>query len=185
MNDEPENSSPTALTIGLVEIFTGEGKGKTSAALGVALRALGYGLKVCIIYFMKGDYPYSEQKVLSRLPNINLTRFGKRGFVDPKNIKEEDRKQAREALEAARDAVTSGKYDVVVLDEVNVATAWDILDTSDVVQLIKKKPPNVELILTGRYADDRLIELADMVTEMKEIKHPHNRGISAREGIDY
>lgn len=184
-NDELCNSSPASLTTGLVEVFTGDGRGKTSAALGVALRALGYGLRVCIIYFMKGNYPYSEQKILSKLPNINLIRFGGRHFINPNKIKEADREQAREALEAARKAITNGNYDVVILDEVNIAASWDLLPTDDVVQLVKEKPKNVELILTGRSADSRLIELADLVTEMKEIKHPYKQGILAREGIDY
>lgn len=185
MNSDSENSSTASLTKGLVEIFTGNGKGKTSAALGVALRALGHGLKVCIIYFMKGGYPCSEQKILSRLPNISLTRFGQAYLIDPTNIKEDDREQAHKALEAAHDAITSGKYDVVILDEVNIAAAWNLVAVDDVARLIKEKPPNVELILTGRYADNKLIDLADVVTEMREIKHPYNRGILAREGIDY
>ena len=183
--NESHDLPSASLTTGLVEIFTGDGKGKTSAALGVALRALGYGLRVSIIYFMKGGFPSSEQKVLSQLPNVNLSRFGGMHFIDPNNVEEADKTQAREALKAVRKATTSGKYDVVILDEVNVATAWGLLSTDDVIQLIKDKPKKVELILTGRYADDKLIELADVVTEMKEIKHPYKKGLLSREGIDY
>jgi cob(I)alamin adenosyltransferase len=171
--------------MGLVEIFTGNGKGKTSAALGVVLRALGHGWRVHIVYFMKGGYPYGEQKALSQLPNISFARFGQEGFVDPANIKPEEREQARQALEEARRAVLSGEYDLVVLDEVNIAAAWNLVDVKDVIELIKQKPEKVELILTGRYADEKLIELADLVTEMKEIKHPYRKGISARRGIEY
>jgi cob(I)alamin adenosyltransferase len=172
-------------TKGLVEVFTGNGKGKTSAAFGVVLRALGHGLRVCIIYFMKGDYPYGEQKVLSQLPNVSFMRFGQMSFVDPLNIKEEEKQQASEALKAAREAMLSGENDVVVLDEVNVASAWGLVKVEDVMNLIREKPEGVELILTGRYADARLIELGDVVTEMVEVKHPYRKGLLSRAGIDY
>ena len=185
MNNKPRRTSPAPLATGLVEIFTGDGKGKTSAALGIALRALGYGIRVCVIYFMKGDYPCSEQKVLSSLPNIDIIRFGGKRFVNPNKIGKNDIEQARKALKAAQKAITNGKYDVIILDEVNIATAWNLLPTDDVIKLVKEKPENVELILTGRSADSRLVELADVVTEMKEIKHPYKQGILAREGIDY
>ena len=170
---------------GLVQIFTGDGKGKTSAALGVAIRALGHGLRVHITSFMKGDYPYGEQQILALLPNISLARFGHQDFVDPANVKPEEKEQAGQALEDARRAVLSGDYDLVVLDEVNIAAAWNLVDVSDVVELVRQKPDNVELILTGRYADERLIEIADLVTEMREIKHPYKKGIPGRAGIDY
>ena len=170
---------------GLVEIFTGNGKGKTSAALGIALRALGHNLRVHIIFFMKGDYPYNERKVLAQLPNISFSIFGQDYFVDPTNVKPEEKEEAGRALSKAREIIHSGNYDVVILDEVNVATAWKLLEISDVLDLIKNKPKNVELILTGRYADERLINSADLVTEMVAIKHPYNRGIKARSGIDF
>ncbi len=170
---------------GLVEVFTGNGRGKTTAALGVALRALGHGLRVCVIYFMKGDFPYGEQKALSQLANLSFTRFGREGFIEPTNLKPEDSEQAAQALRAARQAVLDGKYDLVVLDEVNLAVAWKLVDVADVIELIKQKPDNVEIILTGRYADNKLIELADLVTEMVEVKHPYTEGVLARRGIDY
>jgi cob(I)alamin adenosyltransferase len=182
---QAEILSPQPFTKGLIEIFTGNGKGKTSAALGVVLRALGHGLRVCIIYFMKGDYPYGEQSILSQLPGVSFFRFGQMSFVDPQNIKEEERQQADEALKVAREAMLSGKYDVVVLDEVNIAAAWGLVGVGEVVNLIREKPEGVELILTGRYADSKLIELADVVTEMVEIKHPYRRGMLSRAGIDY
>ena len=169
----------------MVEIFTGNGKGKTSAALGTVLRALGHGLQVHIVYFMKGRYPYGEQKVLSQLPNVSFSRFGQDYFVDPANIKGKERGQAKKALEEAYKAMTSGKYDLIVLDEVNLAAAWGLISVDDVIELIQKRPQNVELILTGRYADPRLIELADLVTEMVEIKHPYRKGVLSRKGIDY
>lgn len=174
-----------AFTKGLVQIFTGEGKGKTSAALGTAIRALGHGLRVGIFVFMKGDYPYSEWNFLSNLPNVKIVRFGFRTFTDPQNIKPEEAAQARKALAAAREAMLSGNFDLVILDEVNVVTAWKLVAVDEVVKLIRGKPVNVELILTGRYADQKLIELADLVTECVKIKHPYDKGIGARAGIDY
>jgi len=170
---------------GLVELFTGNGRGKTSAALGTALRALGCGLRVHIIYFMKGGFPYNEQKALAHLPNVSYERFGGSHFVNPNNVRPEDKEEARKALDAARKAMLSGNYDVIILDEVNIATAWGLVDTTEVVELIKQKPENVELILTGRYAPKELVELADLVTEMVKVKHPYDKGIASREGIDY
>jgi len=170
---------------GLVEVFTGNGKGKTSAALGTAIRALGHNLRVYIIFFMKGRYPYGEREILSRLPNIGFSVFGEDYFVDKDNIKPEEKEDAREALNKAREVINSGNYDVVILDEINVAAGWNLLDTDDVLQLIENKPKNVELILTGRYADKRLIEAADLVTEMVKVKHPYDRGVKARRGIEY
>ena len=170
---------------GLVTVFTGNGKGKTSAALGIVLRALGHGLKVRIVAFMKGDFPYGEDKALEKLPNVSLERFGPPGFCDPANVKEEDRAEASRALQAAQEAVSQGKYDVVVLDEVNVASAWGLIPLEEVLELVKKKPPQVDLVLTGRYADGRLVDLADIVTEMVEVKHPFRSGVKARRGIDF
>jgi len=178
-------SSSESFKKGLVQIFTGDGKGKTSAALGVALRALGHGLRVCIITFMKGDYPYGEWEVLSKLPNVKIARFGFRTFADPENVKPEEIEQAKQALATAREAMLSGNYDLVVLDEVNIAVAWKLIELDEVVRLIRDKPSNVELILTGRHADTKLVELADLVTECLKIKHPYDKGIMARPGIDY
>jgi cob(I)alamin adenosyltransferase len=168
----------------MVEIFTGDGKGKTSAALGMVLRALGHGLRVYIVFFMKGSFPYGEQKTLSQLPNVTFDKFGFETFCDPANVKPEEKEQAQKALSAAREAMLSGDYDLVILDEVNVASGWKLIDTSQIVQLIKDKPENVELILTGRHADPRIIELADLVTNMAKVKHPYDRGILARKGFD-
>jgi len=173
------------LSRGLVQVFTGDGRGKTSAALGIVLRALGHGLRVYIAYFMKGDYPYGERRILSKLPNVDMASFGGREFIDPTNIKPEEIEQAKQALAAAREAMLSGNYDLVVLDEVNLAAAWKLVEVDEVVRLINDKPQNVELILTGRKADAELIKLADLVTEMIKIKHPYDKGVTARKGIDY
>jgi len=179
------SSSPEPATKGLVQIFTGNGKGKTSAALGTVIRALGHGLRACVIYFMKGDYPYGEQRILSRLPNVKMASFGQKGFVDRDHIKPEEKEQARLALAAAREATLIGNYDLIVLDEINIAVAWKLIELDEVIKLISDKPPHVELILTGRQADTRLIELADLVTEMVKVKHPYDKGIRTRKGFDY
>jgi len=170
---------------GLVQVFTGDGKGKTTAALGMALRALGHDMKVFVAVFMKGDYPYGEWEALARFPNITVARFGFRTFTDPKNVKPEEREQARLALAAARDAMLSRQYDLVILDEVNVAVGFELIPVEDVVSLINERPPQVELILTGRRANAKLVELADLVTECVKVKHPFDQGTRARPGIEY
>lgn len=119
------------------------------------------------------------------MPNVSYERFGGTHFVNPGDVKPEDKEQASKALEAARKAMLSGKYDVVILDEVNIAAAWGLVDTAEVVRLIRERPANVELILTGRYAPRELIEVADLVTEMVKVKHPYDKGVPSREGIDY
>ena len=170
---------------GMVQLFTGNGKGKTSAALGAILRALGHGMKVFIVFFMKGNYPYGEFSTLSRLSNVDVASFGFRRRTDLANLKPEEIEQAKLALSAARQAMLSGNYDLVVLDEVNVAVNFKLIDVDEVVKLINDKPPKVELILTGRYADARLIKLADLATEMVKLKHPYDKGVKARKGIEY
>ena len=175
---------PAAESEGLVLVFTGNGKGKTSAAMGVALRAIGHDKKVHIVYFMKGDSPYGEQVAMSKLPNISFSRFGTREFVDPRNITSEDKEKASKSLSTARQAAQSGNYDLVILDEVNIAAAWKLVDTDEVIQLIDEVNTDVDLILTGRYADQKLIDRADLVTEMKEVKHPYSGGTMAKKGID-
>jgi cob(I)alamin adenosyltransferase len=170
---------------GLVQVFTGNGKGKTSAALGAVLRASGHGLKVYIVFFMKGKYPYGEFSTLPKLPNVDIASFGLRCLIDPAHINPEEIEQAKLALSAAREAMLSGNYDLVVLDEVNVAVYFKLIELDDVIRLVSDKPRNVELILTGRYADAKIIELADLVTEMVKLKHPYDKGVKARKGIEY
>ena len=169
----------------MVQVFTGNGKGKTSAALGAVIRALGHGLKVFIVFFMKGKYPYGEFSTLSKLPNVDVASFGLRCLTDRANINPEEIEQAKLAMSAAREAMLSGNYDLVVLDEVNVAANFKLIELDEVVRLIGDKPRNVELILTGRYADAKLVELADLVTEMVKLKHPYDKGVKARKGIEY
>jgi cob(I)alamin adenosyltransferase len=170
---------------GLVQIFTGDGKGKTSAALGSIIRALGHGLRVFVIFFMKGEYPYGERNILSTLPHVTVVSYGSLEFVDPANIKSDQISQAGQALTAAREAMLSGKYDLVILDEVLVAAAFKLVEVDEVARLIQDKPENVDLILTGRKADPKLVQMADLVTEMVKIKHPFDQGIMSRKGFEY
>lgn len=179
------NPPSPPLRKGLVQVFTGDGKGKTSAAMGAVIRALGHGLKVYIAYFMKGDYLYGERNILAQLPNVTQENFGAEKFIDPQNIKPEEREQAQKALAAARKAMLSGNYDLVVLDEVNLAVSFGLLELDEVLKLLKDRPEGVEIILTGRRADSRLVQSADLVTEMLKIKHPYDEGVAAREGIEY
>lgn len=179
----PATSFPWAR--GLVHVYTGDGKGKTTAALGLVLRAVGHDLKVHIIHFMKGDTRYGEHAALAHLPGVSVERFGLPTLCNPKNPRPEERQEAERALEAARQAVMGGQYHVVVLDEINVALAFGLIPLEPVLDLVRNKPPRVELILTGRKAPPELIAAADLVTEMREVKHPFQKGILARPGIDY
>jgi cob(I)alamin adenosyltransferase len=171
---------------GLIQVFTGAGKGKTTAALGTVLRAAGHGLKILIVFFMKGDYAYGEFATLPRLPNVETAVFGLRKFIYPNGeINPKEKEEAKKALAKAREAVLSKRYDIVVMDEVNVAVHFKLIQPEEIIRLIKDKPESVELILTGRNADKNIIEAADLVTEMVSIKHPYDKGIKAREGIEY
>jgi cob(I)alamin adenosyltransferase len=170
---------------GLVQVYTGNGKGKTSAAFGLALRAIGRGLKVHIIQFIKGGFDYGESRVAERLDNLTLKAFGRGKFIVTKPPPEDDLRLAGEAFELAKRIVSSMKYDVVVLDEINVAIDLGMLDLHEVVDFVRNKPNSVELVLTGRNAPKAIIEVADLVTEMKEVKHPFQQGIPPRKGIEY
>ena len=170
---------------GLVQVYTGTGKGKTTAALGLAVRAIGKGLKVYMIQFMKGDIEYGEIATARGLENFEIIQIGRPEFVDRDNPAEIDIKLANDALDHAREIIDSKKYDIVILDEINVALDWKLLELAKVMDVIRSKPESVELVLTGRYAPEEIIELADLVTEMKEIKHPYKNGIEARDGIEH
>ena len=183
VSKSPSPSQPSRR--GLVQIFTGDGKGKTSAAIGAVVRALGHGLRVYIGFFMKGGYPSGERNILSQLPNVTMESFGAGGRVGRPNIKPEEKEQAKRGLAAAHKAMLSGNYELVVLDELNLAVAWNLVELAEVLKLIDSKPEGVELILTGRQADSKLIKSADLVTEMLKIKHPYDEGVRAREGIEY
>jgi cob(I)alamin adenosyltransferase len=170
---------------GLVQVYTGDGKGKTSAAFGLALRAIGRGLKVYVIQFIKGGFDYGELHIVDKLPSIKLEAFGRGKFITDVSPSGEDAKLAQAALKLATKIVTEGEYDIVVLDEVNVALNLKLIKVSDILKLIKTKPKHVELILTGRNAPPKILEVADLVTEMREVKHPYMKGVQPRKGIEY
>jgi cob(I)alamin adenosyltransferase len=168
---------------GYVQVYTGDGKGKTTAALGLALRAAGYDLKVFIAQFIKGRR-YSEIKALEKFKdNIEVRQYG-RGFFIKKEPSEKDIDLAEKGLEEIKALLSSGKYDVVILDEINVATYFNLFKVKDVTDLINLKPDDVELVLTGRRVGQQVIEMADLVTEMREIKHYFKKGVMGRKGIE-
>jgi len=176
----PGKPSPVPGNKGLVSIFTGDGKGKTTAAIGTAVRAAGHGLRVFIVFFAKGgQFLNGEAKALSCIPNITIAGYEHKGWIDKDNITPEEKEQAQAALASAREAMHSGRYDLIVLDEINM------VGLDEMAEFIKDKPANVELILTGRYAEPGLVQMADLVTEMLAVKHPYNSGVKARPGFDY
>ncbi len=173
---------------GLTIVYTGKGKGKTTAALGIVLRAVGYEKKVCMIQFIKGTCHYGEMTSSKKLePEFEMIAVGKGfvGIIDDKSPKEDHKEIAKEAIKISNEKNQSGKYDIVILDEINYAVNLDLISVKDVLNLIKSKPQKVDLVLTGNYAKDEVIEIADLVTEMREIKHPFQRGIKAKKGIDF
>jgi cob(I)alamin adenosyltransferase len=173
------------LSKGYVQIYTGDGKGKTTAALGQALRAAGSGLKSFIVQFMK-NCPYGEIYSLSFLSDwISLEQYGNDMFVLERKLPtENDIGAAQKALQQARNAMVSGEYDIVILDEICIALYYNLVNLEEVFHLLSDKPNHVEIILTGRYCPKELLEKADLITEMKEIKHYYQKGVSARKGIE-
>jgi len=173
---------------GLVIVYTGKGKGKTTAALGIALRATGYKKKICMIQFVKGSWHYGEMNSWKKLkPDFEMVTIGKGfvGIIDDISPKEDHKEIAQEAVKVSNEKIQSKNYDIVILDEIYYAINIDLISIDDVLKLIKTKPKNVDLILTGNHANEKLIEIADLVTEMKEIKHPFQKGIKAKKGIDF
>ncbi len=168
---------------GLVIVYTGNGKGKTTAALGVAFRALGHGYRVLMVQFIKGSWTYGELESAKRFPNFVLRPMG-RGFVATDGqVAAEDQEAARQALTYARSRMR--EFDMVILDEVIYAIGFGLVSEEAVLTFIEQKPPDVHLILTGRNAPDRIVEKADLVTEMREIKHPYRKGVKAQRGIEF
>lgn len=170
---------------GTVQVYTGEGKGKTTAALGLALRAVGHGLSVCMIQFMKGSSNYGELTAAAKLPGFLIVQTGRDEFVDRKNPAQIDIDMARDGLGKARAALLDGKYDIVILDEINVALDFGLVTLRDVLGLIEARPRNVELVLTGRAAHPEVMKAADLVSEVLNIKHHYDAGVQAREGIEF
>ena len=171
--------------IGYVQVYTGNGKGKTTAALGLAFRAAGHGFRTYIAQFLKGQ-PTGEVEAAKKLaPLIRIEQFGREGFITVKEgPDDEDISRARAGLARALEAMLSGEYRIVVLDEINTAVHFKIVPETDVLDFLDRRPAAVEVVLTGRYAPASFIDRADLVTEMTEIKHYFDRGVKAREGIE-
>jgi len=188
-NNRLKNYTKKGSKAGQVLINTGNGKGKTTAALGLALRSAGHNQKVLILQFIKGRYRTGEIKIIEKLkPLIEIEQLG-RGFIKFKNGKpaptSRQIENAKESFKYAREKIYSGKYDMVILDEINNLVDYGLLKVEDVVDLIKNKPGELCIVLTGRNAHFKLVDIADTVTEMKEVKHTFSKGTGARKGIEY
>jgi cob(I)alamin adenosyltransferase len=175
--------------LGLIQVYTGNGKGKTTASLGLAFRACGHGFRVCMIQFMKDNAEYGEFKSSTNLPGFTLLQVGRNDFVNLENPEAIDRKLAQDGWNVAKSVIISGNYDIVILDEINVAMACELIAANAVVSFLTKdckaliKMP--EIILTGRYAPPEIIQIAHLVTEMQEIRHNYSEGMDARQGIEF
>jgi len=168
---------------GYIQIYTGDGKGKTTAAIGLAIRAAGYGMKTYIGQFMKGQH-YGELTALRDHPCITIEQYGDVECVHREEITQKHIDQAQQGLKQAREAMHSHQYDIIILDEINVAVWFDLITTEDVIELLNERPKNVEFILTGRRAPEAFLEIADLVSDVKEIKHYYKQGVKARTGIE-
>jgi len=175
--------SDQRLSKGYVQVYTGDGKGKTTAALGLALRASGHGMRTYIGQFMKGQH-YGELNALRGHPHITIEQYGDVRCIHREEITSDHVAQAQRGLARARETLLSGEYDIIVLDEVNVTIWFGLLAVEEVLALLDEKPEHVEVILTGRRAPQELIERADLVTEMREVKHYYEQGVLARKGIE-
>ncbi len=170
---------------GLVIVFTGQGKGKTTAALGMALRAAGHRMNILILQFIKGTWRYGELEALKKLDNVAILPLGT-GFTWKKENLDEDRDLAMKGWEQALKAIKSGTYDMVVLDEINYVLSYGLLPLDNVLEFLKNRPPHLHLVFTGRNAPDSLVEMADLVTEMVVVKHPYkDKGIKAQKGVEF
>jgi cob(I)alamin adenosyltransferase len=176
----------TRLSQGMIQVYTGDGKGKTTAALGLACRAVGHGFKVIMIQFLKGNMEYGEIATAKKLaPYLTIKQMGRGCLLKKSNNPEpEDIRAAQDGVALAHEVLQKGDYDIVILDEITVALDLGLIDTKAVLRLMDERPPHVELVLTGRYAPPEIIERADLVTEMEEIKHYYRQGIEARMGIE-
>ncbi|HKK83524.1 MAG TPA: cob(I)yrinic acid a,c-diamide adenosyltransferase [Atribacterota bacterium] len=170
--------------VGLIQVYFGNGKGKTTAALGLALRAAGRGKEVLIVQFMK-KWDYGELHSIQLIPQITIKTFGTKDFVHKGKAKEIDYQEAKKAFIEGVQAANSGQYDMIIFDELNVAIYFELLELQQVLDFLEEKPEEVEIIITGRNAPKEIIDKADLVTEMCEIKHPYQKGIQARIGIEY
>lgn len=174
-----------AKQLGRVHVITGQGKGKTTAAFGLAMRASGHGLKVCIIQFMKTGETTGEAVAAKRLKNIEVAQFGTGRFVNPKRVTFADRAPAREALAHLRRRVAKGGFDMLILDEVNVAASLGLVKTEEVLKMIRSRGKGVEVVLTGRNAPNEFIRIADYVSVIGNRKHPFSKGLKPRKGVEW
>lgn len=171
--------------LGLIQVYTGNGKGKTTASLGLTLRACGHGFKVAMIQFMKDNPEYGEFKAAQFLPSFKVFQVGRNDFVDLANPEKVDIELARKGWQLAKTMIDSREWDIVILDEINVAMACGLLNPEEIAAFLTEKKRQVEVVLTGRYVPEKIIAMADLVTEMQEVKHPFTTGVEARKGIDY
>lgn len=169
---------------GYIHVYTGNGKGKTTSAIGLGIRAAGAGLKVHMLQFMKGRR-YSELNTLDKIKNFTYSQHGRDEFVNKKNPEKIDIDLAQEGFKQVKKLIKSNKYDMIILDEINVVVDFNLIALDDVLKLIKEKPEKLEIVLTGRYANPKIIKIADYVTEMLEINHPYQKGVQARKGFDF
>ena len=176
---------PVRLGKGYVQVYTGDGKGKTTAALGIAMRAAGHGMKVEIFQFMKGNIEYGELESARTLSlHVTIHQVGRETFVKRNNTDPEDVRLARQGWEAAKEVILGRKADIVILDEINCAMDFGLIPIAEVLEILQEKPRDMELILTGRNAPVDIVKVADLVTEMLQIKHYYVEGVGAREGIE-
>jgi cob(I)alamin adenosyltransferase len=174
-----------AIGKGYIQVYTGDGKGKTTASLGLAVRAAGHGLRTVIIQFMKGWIDYGELKGLAMLsPFVEIHQAGRDTFVNREDPDPEDIRLAQDGWELAKTTVLGRKADIVVLDEINCAVYFGLLPVSEVLDLLRKKPDGMEIVLTGREAPEEIVAVADLVTEMRDVKHYYDKGIDARVGVE-
>ena len=169
---------------GYIHVYTGPGKGKTTSAIGLGVRAAGAGYKVHMLQFMKGRR-YSELDSIDNIDKFSFSQHGRDEFVNKNNPEKVDIDLASKGFKKAKEIINSNKFDMIILDEINVAIDYNLIDIKDVLKLIEEKPEGLELVLTGRYAHPEIVKFADYVTEMLEIKHPYQQGIEARKGIDF
>ncbi len=172
-------------TKGIVAVFTGNGKGKTTASLGLAFRALGHGQRVCIIQFIKGSWKYGELESAKQFSKLLDFHVMGRGFTWKSDDLEKDKAVAREAWNFTKKVILGDQYDMVVLDELTYLPYYKIISEQEILSVLKEKPKTLHVVITGRYASDELIAFADLVTEMKEVKHPYKKGIKAQKGFEF
>ncbi len=169
---------------GYIHVYTGNGKGKTTAAIGLGVRAAGNNFKVYMIQFMKGR-KYCELVTLDNIKNFTYSQHGRDEFVNKEKPEQIDIDLARDGFTKAKELIKGNKYDMIILDEINVAVDFNLISVEDLLDLIQAKPESLELVLTGRYANEEVIKISDYVTEMLEIKHPYKKGVMARKGCDF